>query len=294
MRKQQSKDSRKACSLEKDIEAYLSWLKEDKDRSPATLAGYRYDLTYLLRRCEKLGIEDIRETGDVLLQLHFQQRREEGASESTIAREMTSVRGFYRYWYRQGKIEHNYADILERPKFVPASEEVLTEEETEKLLQQPDETSARGIRDRAILELLCGAGLKTGELLALQMQDMDLQAGCVTVRGNGSKTAAVARIVPLSRRSRAALLTYQRKVRCHYTDAGEEGPEDDALFITGENGKPLSRQAIWQMASRYGAQAGIDKKLSPAMLRRSFAKDLERRGADPGTIQEILGQKVDL
>ncbi len=304
--------SGKPRGLGEDIEEYLSWLKEEKGKSPATLEGYRYDLAHLRRRCEKLGIEDIRETGDVLLQLHFRQRREEGASESTVAREMTAVRGFYRYWYHAGRIEYNYADALERPKTAPAPEETLTGEEMERLLEQPDTSTARGIRDRAVLELLCGAGLKTGELLALQIRDVDLQAGCITVHRTGSRTSAAsrrdpkagsrargadadrempegARIVPVSRRTRAALLTYQRKVRSHYADAGEDGPADEALLFTGENGKVLSRQAVWQMVRRCGAQAGIDKKLSPAMLRRSFARDLQERGADPQTVQELLG-----
>lgn len=278
----QSTDSKKVHALEQDIEEYLFWMQEERGKSASTLQGYRCDLTHLLRRCEKLGIEDIRETGDVLLQLHFQQRREEGAGESTIAREMTSVRGFYRYWYHKGKISSNYADVLERPKHCQACEEVLADKEMERLLQQPDDTTDRGMRDKAILELLCAAGLKTGELLSLQMQDIDLQVGCVSVRKE--------RIIPFNRRTRAALLVYQRKVRCHCADAGEYGPADDAPLFVGENGKCLSRQAIWQMVRRYGEQAGIDKKLSPALLRRSFAQDLAKRGADPVTIQEMMGK----
>ena len=156
------------------------------------------------------------------------------------------------------------------------SPKILTEEEVLRILEAPDRQSRTGLRDRAILELFGGAGLKVGELLPLRLENLDLQISCVLLPDQQM------RMIPFGRRTREVLLKYLYAVRSEV-----EGPS--SLLFPGKDGRMLTRQAIWKIVKKYSLAAGAGDWVSPEDLRTSLAVSLLRRGADPSSVQAILG-----
>src|SRR4029077_9567168 len=200
----------------------------------------------------------------------------------TVARHLVSLRNFFRYAQVQELITEDPTVHLESPKIRRSLPGYLRLEEVEKLLEQPDQKTALGLRDRAMLEVLYSTGLRVSELISLRVSDLDAKVGCVRCIGKGDKE----RIVPTGRKALAMVEKYLREARGQLSSRGK--PSSPALFVNRRGGT-LSRVGIWKILSAYGRRAGLRVAIKPHMLRHSFATHLLERGADLRSVQLMLG-----
>ncbi len=205
-----------------------------------------------------------------------------GRSGATINRKLASIRSFYHFLIRQGEMTEDPTLNIKSPRLPRKKIEFLSIHEVELLLEQPDETP-KGIRDRALLELMYASGMRVSELAMANLSDLNLRIGFITCTGEHGK----ARVIPVGRPARAALENYVyegRKVLLRNKE------EDDALFLN-YLGERISRQGVWKIIKEYAGRAGLDTKLSPQILRNSFAAHMIQNGADLKSLQELLGHE---
>lgn len=198
----------------------------------------------------------------------------------SIARNVSALKMFYRFLLSEGKIESNPARLLSAPKLPRRLPGVLSTEEVEKLLSQPDPNSGRGKRDKAMLEILYATGLRVSELVKLTLSNVNMEAGYLRTIGKGSKE----RMVPVGAKALAALREYVAQGR----PALLKQRSSSYLFLNAR-GKPLTRQGFWKLIKRLGLAAGIRKEIYPHALRHSFASHLLEHGADLRSVQIMLG-----
>ncbi len=257
---------------------WLDDLVAERGLSRNTVAAYRADLARLARalgpgrRPEEARREDLLEV--------LRAMRVEGRSPRSVARWRVSVRRFFAYLVARGAIEDNPAARLEAPRATRSLPKVLDAGEVEALLAAPERASALGLRDAAMLELLYATGLRVSELVSLRLSDLHLDAGYLRCTGKGDKE----RVVPLGGEADAVLQSYLAEARLRLLD----GKRSDVLFVNGRGG-PLSRQGFWKNLRRHGVRAGIRARISPHMLRHSFATHLLENGADLRSVQVMLG-----
>ncbi|HEV8615498.1 MAG TPA: site-specific tyrosine recombinase XerD [Methylomirabilota bacterium] len=261
------------------VAEYLGALQTEAGASRNTLAAYRRDLgdflAFLtaLRRALPDAAPD-----DVLA--YIERLRGRGLKASSVARRLSALRGFYRHLVREGAAPRDPTAHLETPRAARPLPKALSREVTTALVEAPDVTRPRGIRDRALLELLYATGLRASECLGLRLDDLNLAAGYVICTGKGRKQ----RLVPVGAEALAWLRAYLRDVRPRQARARDAG----RLFLNPRGG-PLSRQSLWAIVRRAAAAAGIRRGVSPHMLRHSFASHLLEGGADLRSVQVMLG-----
>jgi integrase/recombinase XerD len=198
----------------------------------------------------------------------------------SVARHLVTIRHFFRFSLLEGFIKEDPAATIESPKFRQSLPYFLSVEEVERLLAQPDTSSAIGLRDKAIIELMYSTGIRVSELAGIRVGDLQLEAGCLRCIGKGNKE----RLVPVGKKALAVVEAYMKKSR-------PELLKDNAsanLFLN-QRGRPMDRVMIWKMMGRYGRKAALRKPLKPHTLRHSFATHLLDRGADLRSVQMMLG-----
>jgi integrase/recombinase XerD len=205
----------------------------------------------------------------------------EGLSPRSVARTVAAVRGFYRFAVLAQHLSTNPADDLQAPRAWPALPKLLGVEEVERLITEPDVSTARGLRDRALIEVLYATGLRVSELVHLRAGDLNLEAGYLSTTGKGNKQ----RIVPVGDRAAEWLTKYIREGR----PALIRKRASPWLFVNAKQGTSLSRVGFWKILKGYGRKAGLSRTLSPHVLRHSFATHLLENGADLRSIQMMLG-----
>jgi integrase/recombinase XerD len=205
----------------------------------------------------------------------------EGRSPRSVARAIACYRGFYRFLAIDKRIKTNPADELRAPRAWQSLPRHLSIEEVDRLLEQPDVSTPRGLRDRALIELLYATGLRVSELISLRPADVNLDASYLTCTGKGDKQ----RVVPMGDEAAAWVRRYVRDGRGVLL-GGRSSPR---LFVNARRGTGLSRVGFWKILKAYGRSAGVTAGLSPHMLRHSFATHLLERGADLRAIQMMLG-----
>ena len=196
----------------------------------------------------------------------------------TLARRLSALRAFFAFGVDEGRLRKNPAELLENPKLPQHLPEVLTRDEVDTLLAQPDLRDKSGRRDRCMLELLYAAGLRVSELCTMCVPDLDLQRGLVRVFGKGSKE----RLVPLHDLMQQMLADYISACRPLFAPTGNQ------LFVN-RSGRALTRQYVWKMVKKYALEAGIRRAISPHTFRHSFATHLLEGGADLRAVQMLLG-----
>jgi integrase/recombinase XerD len=201
-------------------------------------------------------------------------------SARSVARALSSVRSFHRFLLREGAIDRDPTAGVAQPKLPRSLPHPLSVDEVAKLLEVPDPTTDVGMRDRAILELLYGSGLRISELVGLDVDDVDLEGGSVRVLGKGGKE----REVPLGRFGREALEIYETRARPVFASATSRG----GLFLNRRGGR-LTRQSCARLLAVCARRAGIERRVTPHTLRHSFATHLLEGGADVRVVQELLG-----
>lgn len=261
--------------LENGIEEFLAALSSERGLSNNTVAAYRRDLNqYSVFLDARVPTPDL--VSAFAMDLYTRE-----LAPSSIARKLAAVRSLHRFLVAEGMEEHDPTQLLATPKLAESLPKAMTVDEVARLLDQPTTTTAAGRRDQAILEFMYGTGCRVGELVALDQEDLDLEAGTAIVTGKGSKQ----RLVPLGRYAVEAILAYLPD-RLALRQAG--GRDSGALFLN-RRGKRLTRQGVWGLVKKYANSAGLGEEVSPHALRHSAATHMVEGGADLRSVQEILG-----
>jgi integrase/recombinase XerD len=262
------------------IDSYLTYLAGVRRMSANTLESYARDLSSLAAFAAQ------RQTGvDALdrkdLEAFVRQLMVAGLAPRSVARAVACVRGFYRFVAVEQKRDQSPADDLRPPRAWPALPKFLSLDEVDRLLEQPDTATPRGLRDKALIEVLYATGLRVSELISLRAGDLNLEEGYLTCIGKGDKQ----RIVPLGQQAVDWVRRYLHDGRTPLI----RKKSSPWLFVNARDGGPLSRVGFWKVLKEYGTKAGISMDLSPHVLRHSFATHLLERGADLRMIQMMLG-----
>jgi len=271
----------------KDTRRYLDHLAVERGLAANTLGAYRRDLRRYVSFLSQRGIDsavDVDEAAirSFLASISASTHGADGApyAATTVARALSSVRSFHRFLIREGSAERDPAAGVVRPRLPRGLPHPLTVDEVTRLLEAPDPSTSVGLRDRAMLELLYGAGLRVSELTCLDVDDVDLEESFARVLGKGGKE----REVPVGRFAREAVSSYLTRVRPALASDRSAG----ALLLS-TRGHRLTRQSVGRLLSGYARRAGIDRRVTPHDLRHSFATHLLDGGADVRVVQELLG-----
>lgn len=265
------------------IDDFIDALWLEDGLSDNTLQAYRRDLSGFSRWLKRnkhctLGVDNGTERENI--QFYLAYKVTNGSSPRSAARLLSTLRRYYRNQIREGKRMDDPTRDIDAPRIGRPLPDTLSEEQVMNLLEAPDTTTARGMRDRTMLELLYSTGLRVSELVGLSMQQINLQAGVLRVLGKGSKE----RILPLGEVAEDWMRDYLAIAR---SELISKFPSE--VVFSGRSGQPLTRQAFWYAIKRYALVAGITTHLSPHTLRHAFATHLLNHGADLRVVQMLLG-----
>ncbi|NOR18658.1 MAG: site-specific tyrosine recombinase XerD [Xanthomonadales bacterium] len=261
------------------IERFLDNLWAERGLSDNSLQSYRLDLLHLNERLAARGRALEAATREDLLAV-LAGEVQQGKSPRSISRYLSAYRQFYRWLLRDGRISADPVALIESPKTGRGLPRALSEQQVEALMAAPDTDTLLGIRDRAMLELMYATGLRVSELVGLELANLNLNQGVIRVIGKGQKE----RLVPIGDEAHDSLKIYLSTARPEIL----KGVQTDSVFVTTRKAG-MTRQAFWYMVNRYAAKCDITKKLSPHMLRHSFATHLLNHGADLRVVQLLLG-----
>jgi integrase/recombinase XerD len=261
------------------IDHYITYLRDVRRVSPNTVESYARDLAALAAFADARGT-----TVDALdrraLEAFVRGLVSNGFSPRSVARVVACVRGFYRFLALERRLDRSPAEDLRAPRAWAALPKFLDLDEVDRLLAQPDASTPRGLRDKALIEVLYATGMRVSELLTLKPGNLNLDEGYLTCVGKGDKE----RVVPIGQQASDWLRRYMREARPALT----KGKSSPRVFVNARGGA-LSRVGFWKVLKDYGTRAGISRELSPHVLRHSFATHLLERGADLRAIQAMLG-----
>ena len=262
------------------VTGYLRHLEVERRVAANTLDAYRRDLARLTAFASDRG-HTVTSITRADLEAFVRESLSSGLAPTSAARLVASVRGFYKFQRLVGAIAQNPADDLHAPRTFAALPRFLSLDEVDRLLEAPDITHPRGLRDRALIEVLYATGLRVSELVGLRIQDVRLGEGYLQCEGKGSKQ----RIVPLGEVAIGWVRRYLDEARPRL----QSRRETPWLFVNARGGGRLSRSGFWRTLKAYGQAAGVRSALSPHVLRHSFATPLLERGADLRAIPAMLG-----
>jgi integrase/recombinase XerD len=261
------------------VDAYLDHLRVERALAANSLDAYARDLGKLCAHAEAQGVTDPAGLDGVVVSTYLVALGKGGLGARSAARHLSAVRGFCRFLLRERAIKADPTALVERPRVGRKLPKVLSIEEIGRILEAPDASGVRGLRDRAILHVMYAAGLRVSEVVGLKLGDLDREKGLVSPLGKGQKR----RLVPLGEPALDALDAYLR-VRANDPRAAATS----ALFVSPQGG-PLTRQAVWKMLGVYARGVGVSKPSSPHKIRHSFATHLLEGGADLRSVQALLG-----
>ena len=270
------------------VQTYLDHLTIERGLSPNTVDAYRRDLRIYVAFLAKRSIQDPEAIDEKLLRSYLASlsaatfgEKETAYRSASVARRLSAVRSFHRFLLREGATPDDPARGVLQPRVPRGLPRPLTVDEVSAMLAAPPAGTPAGLRDRAILELLYGAGLRVSELVGMDVDDLDLEAGSLRVLGKGGKE----REVPLGAFGRNALSAYLARVRPGLATTRSKG----ALLLNLRFGTRLARQSVGRIVAASAALAGVGKRVTPHTLRHSFATHLLEGGADVRVVQELLG-----
>lgn len=263
------------------IDSFINFITVEKGLSANSIESYSQDLRQFSAFVKEAGVEGIGAlTKETILQ-YMNSLKEKGKKPATISRNITTLRNFFKFLIREKAVETDFSKYFENPHVYKKLPEVLTISEVTSLLNAPQTTTLLGLRDRAMLELLYASGLRVSELLSVESADLNFEMGYLRVVGKGSKE----RIVPVGRTA----LDWCRK----YLDEGRQKMLDPTVqtsfMFLNKDGREMTRQGFWKIIKHYARIAGITKKMSPHVMRHSFATHLLENDADLRSVQEMLG-----
>ena len=260
------------------LAGFKEQLRLERNHSEHTVRAYLSDLEKFLAHREDPAIDAIR-TEDI--RSFIRDLQDMGISIATQARTVSSIKAFFRYLLQEGELEEDPSALIEMPRAERKIPDVLSVQEVEAVLDSIDPQERNGLRNRAIIEVLYGCGLRVSELITLRISDLHFEEAYLRIRGKGDKE----RLVPLGKPTREALDRYLQRERMHRHVAHRN---EDVLFLN-HKGKGLSRVMIFHIVRDTASKAGIPKKVSPHTYRHSFATHLVEGGADLMAVREMLG-----
>jgi len=266
--------------MEKHIERFLRYLELERNYSPNTLRGYRSDLKEFERYIRESGLNSVLEVDHLTVRGYLARLQLNGLSRATVQRKLSSLKTLYRFLHRMGFIEADPTASISTPRVERRLPDFLTVEEVDMLLSAPREDRPIEVRDKAMLELMYATGVRVSELLAIDLNDIDISEMTVRVKGKGRKE----RILPFGEVAKKALERYL-EIRDRMIPAGSNCR---ALFVS-DWGRRMTSRNFRQRLKIYTKRAGIKKKVSPHILRHSFATHMLEAGADLRAVQELLG-----
>jgi integrase/recombinase XerD len=266
--------------FEPQLLRYSQYLLMEKGFSAHTVSGYRLDLSQFFSFFVERGGQRVDEIDMYIILEFLKTLKSKGMTQRTINRKLSAIRGFFHFMSQQGDVGSDPTEEIRTPRLSEALPHVISLQEVEKILEQPDIRTTKGIRDRAILELLYATGMRVSELIALPLQGIFWSEGFVKVFGKGGKE----RLIPVGQMALTWLRTYAEEVRKKVRGSAAH----EEVFLS-RLGKPLSRQSVWKMIKFYSLKGNIREKISPHTLRHCFATHLLERGADLRSVQMMLG-----
>ncbi len=266
--------------MEREIEAFISYLHNIKKTSSNTEMSYRRDLTKLRIYLEiTAGSPAVDEVTEENLKKYMAYMERKKFKASTISRSIASIKAFYHYLLKEGLVRKDISDCLKAPRVERKTPDILSVEEMEQLLNQPSGSSDKEIRDSAMLKLLYATGIRVSELISLRVSDVNMQMGFLICREGDRE-----RMIPFDSQVQEALRRYLIRARNHM--ASNEAK--DILFVNC-SGTSMSRQGFWKLIKSYARKAGITKDITPHTLRHTFAAHQVENGTDLKSVQEMLG-----
>ncbi len=261
------------------LAAFIRFLDKEKHMTKNTLDSYRRDVAAFLDYVRGAELSDVAVEKKTVDQ-YLSSLKKAGRAQSTVKRNLASIKAYYRYLSENGDMASNPCETVKLPRTRKKLPQVLSASDVERLLELPQNTDAKGFRDKAMLELLYASGLRVSELLSLNLTDVNLDIGFVHCGGRDSHE----RIIPIGTLCREALRGYLRYGRPELSRSNEE----EALFLN-MHGSRMTRQGFWKLLKQYAKNAEIEAPITPHTLRHSFAAHLLENGADIHSIQSMLG-----
>ena len=269
-----------AQSLDGWIDSYLDHLRVERALARNTLEAYARDLGEIAVHVDDAAAADVRRIDPSVVLDFVVTASRRGKSARSSARQLSALRGFFRFLVRERAIETDPTELVDRPKLARKLPRVLSYEDVDKILAAPPLDTPRGVRDSAMIHLMYASGLRVSELCALKVGDLDRKVGTVAPLGKGGKR----RMVPVGQIALERIDLYLDAVRPH----AKRATIDPHLFLS-PRGKRFTRQGFWKLLKTYARGAGIETPISPHKLRHSFATHLLRGGADLRAVQAMLG-----
>ncbi|MGQ0736426.1 MAG: site-specific tyrosine recombinase XerD [Acidobacteriota bacterium] len=266
--------------MSRRVDVYLAHLRYERRLSDHTVEAYARDLA-ALAKYSAAGARPMEALSGRDLEAWVRALMSQGVSPRSVARAVAGVRGFYRFLRLHGHLDEDPAVDLRAPRGWKVLPKFLSIDDVERLLQAPDVSTARGLRDRALIEVLYATGLRVSELVGLRPQDLHLEEGYLTTTGKGRKE----RIVPVGDEAARWIARYRADARPQLLGRRTS----NRLFVNARGGGSLTRVGFWKILKSYGRSLGLARALSPHVVRHSFATHLLERGADLRAIQVMLG-----
>lgn len=258
---------------------FVTYLRTVKKTSHNTEVSYERDLRKMERYLAAQQVTELGKVSETFLNSYMLYLEREQLSPATVSRNVAAIRAFYQYVMRQKYVEEDPSENLRPPRVERKAPEILSVEEVDLLMNQPDTDTIKGLRDKAMLEILYATGIRVSELIHLKMSDLHLSLGYICC-----SEADKERVIPFGKTAGEALKRY-----LEYGRSGLIREETCDFLFLNCSGKPMSRQGFWKVLKGYGKSAGITVDLTPCILRHSFAAHLLQNGADLKSVQEMLG-----
>lgn len=265
--------------MQKEIDAFISYLHNVKKTSSNTELSYQRDLKKFVAFLESRKVTDVEDITKDDLTAYMDYMVSESFKPATISRNVASIKALFHFMTYEGMVSEDISGVLKSPKIEKKAPEIMTMNEVNTLLEQPNGDTPKEIRDKAMLELLYATGIRVSELITLRSQDLNLQMNYIVCNHGGKE-----RIIPFGLKARNALINYLE----HSREALVMNNKSDELFVNC-SGVPMSRQGFWKLIKYYSRKAGITTDITPHTLRHSFAAHLVENGADLKSVQEMLG-----
>lgn len=267
--------------METYLNEFLNFLRIEKNAATNTVLSYQNDIKRYLSFLKNKGLTELFEVkpSDILALINF--LNELGFAPASSARNLSAIRMFHRFLVGEGYLQNDPSINISYPKQAKNLPSVLNQQEIERILDQPNLSELRGIRDKAMLEFLYAVGIRVSELISVALSDLFFTEGFIRVFGKGSKE----RLIPIGEQAVYYTNQYLRQVR---PIIAKKSGSRNVVFLNWR-GKPLSRMGFWKILRSYVVQAGIKKKVTPHTFRHSFATHLIEGGADLRAVQEMLG-----
>lgn len=266
------------------LASYLQFLRLEKGLAENSLEAYEKDLKRYIAFLEDiLHIKDLNGVTLRHIEDYIAELSAMDLAVSTIARNISSIRGFHEFAKIENYTMADPAELVELPKKSRKLPEVLNVDEVRRLLETPNLKTKAGLRDSAIMECLYGTGIRVSELVNLQLDQLFFEIGCIKVRGKGNKE----RLIPIGEPAQNAIKRYLNDARPAFRQTRNENSRN-RVFLN-QRGSPLSRVSVWNIVNKAAADAGVTKKVYPHIFRHSFATHLLEAGADLRAVQEMLG-----